>query len=709
MNKEPIGLYIFNLILKIALTALMGLFYWSSVLVEENLQSVRSTLSQVKGDLSVLLSETNKLSDSVSRILSNQNTLPGLENKSPEALNRAKHSTDSTVGHESFPNLLSVDHFYLETLPKLLGPNFKPNGIRREASVGKPDNLHPFSNWNHIASWISQCTVSLGTSQFGKYETYAPEMALKMELGVDLKGNPEYRLYLRKDVYWEPLQQDHFGSNIVLAPHFLRRHQVTAHDFKFYFDAVMNPHVDEGQAVALRTIYDNVNEIEVVDDFTLVVRWKTESFPDEAGVIKPRMKYLTKNWTMSLRPLASFIYKYFPDGTKIVQEDTNPMTYQTNPIWAQNFARHWAKNIIPSCGPWIFNGLTDRQIRFRRNPNYFLPQAVLVEAMEVTFKNSPDEIWQEFKSGSLDTFQAPPNQLAEVERFIEKDTTIDKAHHLGVKRLDYVGRSYNYIGWNEANPLFKGKKVRQALTLAIDRRRIIENNLNNMGIEITGPFFRYSPSYDESIVPYPYDPHAAKIMLEEEGWYDTENQGILFKTINNQPMPFKFRLTYYVKNPVGKSICEYIATALREIGIACHPEGVDLADLSAAFDNKNFDAIFLGWGLGTPPEDPKQLWHSGEGEKGSSNAIGFSNPEIDAIIDRLAYEYDPKKRTELYKNFNAIIHDEAPYTFLYTPKTAFIYRDYLQNVFIPAERQDLIPGANVEEPQSSAFWIEPSY
>ena len=419
------------------------------------------------------------------------------------------------------------------------------------------------------------------------------------------------------------------------------------------------------------------------------------------------MKYLAKNLTVGLRPLASFVYKYFPDGTKIVSEDEDPHTYRTNPIWAQNFAQHWAKNIIPSCGPWIFDGLTDRQIRFKRNGNYYFPYANLTEAMEVTFKDSQDGIWEEFKSGSLDVLLIPPNQLAEADRFLLSGPYKNQEHnHLGIKRLNYVARDYNYVGWNEANPLFKSKKVRQALTLAINRQRIIENNLNNMGIEITGTFFRYSPSYDDSIVPYPFDPEEAKAILEEEGWYDSHEEGVISKVIDGKRTPFQFRLTYFVKNPIAKSICEYISTALKEIGIICNIDGVDLADLSAVFDNKNFDALFLGWGLSSPPEDPRQLWYTSKDERGSSNAIGFSNPEIDTIIDRLAYEYNPQKRIELYHLFDKILYEESPYTFLYTPKSTMLYREYLQNVFIPAERQDLIPGANVGEPEPSIFWIK---
>ena len=105
-----------------------------------------------------------------------------------------------------------------------------------------------------------------------------------------------------------------------------------------------------------------------------------------------------------------------------------------------------------------------------------------------------------------------------------------------------------------------------------------------------------------------------------------QGTGVRSKLINGIKVPFDFTLTYFVKNPTTKSICEYIATSLKEIGVNCHLNGVDTADLSATFEDKNFDAICLGWMLGTPPEDPSQIWYSsGAKEKGSSNAIGFSN------------------------------------------------------------------------------------
>ncbi len=696
MNKEPIALYIFRFVLGAALLLFVAMLYWSNTLIETDLKIIRSDVTEIKEDIRQIKQESGKIRDDLVERESDHHTA-----KTALAQPFGNSQSDGT-------NLLSVDPFFTKIFPGILPKNFKPTGTFRRATIGKPHNLHPFSEWSHIAEWNDLCSVSAAKMLFGKYETMAPDMALKIEerkIG-DTEAS-EFWIYLRDRVFWEPLNKSFFpGMNI--APFFLQKHQVTAEDFKFYFDAVMNPYVQEPGAIALRNYLGDIVEIRIIDKLTLVVRWKSEKIKEPDGKEQEKIKYIARQWTGNLKPLASFVYKYFPDGKKIVEDDSNPETYRTNSVWAQNFSQHWAKNVIPSCGPWLFNGMSEREIRFRRNPDFYEPLAATAENIVIAFKSSPDAIWQSFKTGELDSYAIQPDQLMELDEYLNSPYYISQADKKNsIERIDYPGRTYSYIGWNMAKPFFTSKKVRQAMTMAIDRQRIIAQNLNGTGKEITGTFYIHSDAYDSSIEPWPFDPLQAKNILEEEGWYDTTGTGVINKMIDGKKVPFEFSLTYYVKNPLAKAIGEYIATALKEIGVICNLNGVDIADLSAKFEEKNFDAIFLGWSLGTPPEDPRQLWYStGAKEQGSSNAVGFADKEVDKIIDSLSYEYDREKRIALYRRFDAIIHEEQPYTFLYTPNTTFLYRSYLQNVFIPADRQDLIPGANVSEPDQNIFWIK---
>lgn len=706
MNKEPLGLYIFRYVVGLGIVVFMCMLYWSSVLVEDRLGNIQTGMTQMHAELDQLRNESKAIREEV------RHAAPRIQESgsgSPQLpFQEAERGVQRPHIDPSLPNLLKTDPFYAETLPQLLGPGFIPHGTFRGATIAKPDHLHPFSNWLEVATWLRWCNASVAQLQFGKYETFSPNMAIKVEArkrkDIDV---PEFWVHLRDDVYWQPLSP-HFFRNIELAPHFLRKHQVTASDYLLFFNALMNPYNQEPGAVAARTRLKDIEEIEVIDPLTFVVRWKAQEVVDENGQSVPKIQYVAKELTGGLQPLASFVYQYFPDGRKIIDDGSDPGVYRTNSVWAQNFSQHWAKNIIVSCGAWVFDGMTDEGITFRRNPNFYFPLAALGVSRKVQFKNTTDAVWQAFKAGNLDAYALQPDQLIEWEDFQESNRYRQQVERgNAIKRLDYLSMSFAYVGWNEATPFFNSQRVRQAMTMAIDRKRIINQYLNGMGIEITGSFSPFSSAYDQAITPWPFDKQRAVELLEEEGWYDSDGDGVIDKVIEGERVPFQFRLTYFVKSPTAKAICDYIATTLKEIGVQCRLNGVDVADLSAAFDAKSFDAILLAWALATPPEDPRQLWYSkGAKEPGSSNMVGFENAEADEIIDKLTFEDNPQRREELYHRFHAIIHEEQPYTFLYAPKTALLYREYLQNVFIPAERQDLIPGADIAEPLSAAFWIE---
>lgn len=660
---------------------LLCLIYWSSVLMEERLQVIQKDINELK---------SGKFTSQVH----------AKEENAP---------ITRTQIDPSLPNLLQVDPFYEKTLPEMLGKDFPFWGVRKTAAITRPDNLSPFTGWSDVATWQRYCSIGVAEGKFGFFEQYCIGAALKVEeRKVEGSQDIEYWVHLRENIVWQPLEQEWFPPQIKLAPHFLKKHPVTAHDFKLQYDVIMNPFINIPSAVVLREFYEDIVSIRVVDPLTFVVRWKTHPIKQADGEVKYLPKYTAKMNTFGFSPLASFVYLYYPDGKKIVEDASDPETYRKNSTFAQNFTEHWAKNVIPSCGPMRFNGMSDEMIKFEKNPDHYQPLDCLFAELTCEFKQGAENVWLAFKQGNLDTYSLQPDRVLEYQNFIQSPAYLKQAQGgMKINRLDYVARQFVYIGWNQKRPLFQSSKVRRAMTLAIDRKRIIERILNGMGKEVTCPFYQSSPAYDHKILPLPYDPVQARRLLEEEGFADLDGDGFLEKKTAEGILRFEFTLTYFVKDPTTKAISESIATSLREIGVKCNLNGVDIADISAIFDDKNFDAYYLSWVGGDPPEDLTQLWHSyGAKVKGSSNAIGFANAEVDQIIDTLNYEYDKEKRIQLYHRFCAIFQEEMPYTLLYTPKVSLLSREYLQNVFLPKDRQDLIPGATVGEPQPTIYWLK---
>ena len=94
----------------------------------------------------------------------------------------------------------------------------------------------------------------------------------------------------------------------------------------------------------------------------------------------------------------------------------------------------------------------------------------------------------------------------------------------------------------------------------------------------------------------------------------------------------------------------------------------------------------MGWG-GDVIDDPYQIWHSSQAKEGS-NYIGYVNKEVDRIIEEARTEFDEEKRNALYRRFSEILHDEQPYTFMYSGPGFMIANRRLHNIKVHKLRLD---------------------
>lgn len=693
------GLMIARIFFYAAAPFALFMIYWSSLEKETQLLELRRQVVDLNNELSSLI---------------NNWQFQNLHQKQLKEVKSAPLTSSKDV-----ISLFQPDPFYESTLPKLINQHFRIAGRRVQPFLTKPDNFHPLNNNAQISQLWDLCMRSMGRTHVGFYDRLAPSLATQIELRPraqyakdhsiqTLEKTGEFWVFLRQDLFWDRVNISMFPDGFKLHDHFLQKQPVTAWDVKFYYDAIMNPHVEQGGAIAQREFFQDIESLDVIDDYTLRVRWKLKTVPGNSQ--EKAMIYAAKFRVAGLRPLPRFVYQYYPDGSKIVEDDSHPDTYRTNSVWAQVFMDHWAQNVIIGCGDWILSAKTSNEMLFKRNTFAPDPYGALNEELDFRIRESPDGMWQDFKDNITDLCPLGATQQPEKERFLTSETYKKQQVLPGntIHELRYVSRAFTFIGWNLKHPLFQQKRVRQALTMAIDREGIIRQILSGQGVVTTGPFHIASPSYDKTIQAYPYDPiHAAQI-LEELGWKDTDRDGIRENVIESQKVIFSFHLTYFVKNPIGKMICETVAESLRKVGIQCILNGLDIADFSKSMDEKSFDAFFMGWLLGPPPESIRQLWHSSSATSyGSSNCVGFQNPRSDEIIELLDYTYDNPARISLYHEMHRILHDEQPYTFMYCPISVLLHRDRLKNVFLPIERQDLIPGAQSAEPQMRLFYIDP--
>ena len=247
-------------------------------------------------------------------------------------------------------------------------------------------------------------------------------------------------------------------------------------------------------------------------------------------------------------------------------------------------------------------------------------------------------------------------------------------------KFTYFSTGYTYIGWNNAHPIFRDKRVRKAMTYLTNRNQMVKTILSGLGQVVDSPIYYFRPEYDQTLESTPFDPERALGLLRESGWTDTDSDGILDKVINGKRVPFRFEIKFNSGNPIRKSVALILQDELKKHGIAVTVRQLDWTIYLDDVRNHRFDAMILGWGMSVNDPDAFQVWHSSQAANKGSNMISYKNAQVDEILETYRPEFDPKKRIEIYRKFQQILHEDQPYNFLIMRKSVSAVQRRFQGV-----------------------------
>jgi len=229
----------------------------------------------------------------------------------------------------------------------------------------------------------------------------------------------------------------------------------------------------------------------------------------------------------------------------------------------------------------------------------------------------------------------------------------------------YLSFGYTYLGYNLLEPKFQDRRVRQAISSAINKQEIIDGVLLGLGRVATGPYKPDTIWHNPEVKRYPYDPQMANDLLKEVGWMDTDGDGILDKN----GKPFSFTIITNQGNKQRAMSAEIIQRNLKEVGIEVKIHIIEWAAFINEFiDKRNFEAVILGWSL-DPDPDQYDIWHSGKTYFKEFNSVSYKNPEVDELLIKARHTFDPEERRKYYFRFQEILAEEQPYTFLYVAES----------------------------------------
>ena len=322
-------------------------------------------------------------------------------------------------------------------------------------------------------------------------------------------------------------------------------------------------------------------------------------------------------------------------------------------------------------GPYVFEKWdVGRKIVLRRNENYWGPKPRLKKIV-YRFIPNPIAAVQALRAHKVDIIIPEPEQFAD----LVEDEQFNKEFYC----LSYWTPStpYYYIGWNQDTVFFKDRRVRLAMTHIVNREQIISRLLKGYGQTITGPFYINGAQNDPSIEPWPYNPQRAKKLLDEAGWYDRNGDGLRDK----DGIPFRFRLMYSNSYALYDRLAKLLKDEAAKVGIELIPQPYEWSLLLARLNDGEFQANIAGWAPDLL-QDPYQLWHSSQIGNGGSNYVGFRSRQADTIIEEARKTLDQTKRNELCYWLHRILHEQQPYTFLFTRPTFRLLDRRFRNVKI---------------------------
>ena len=290
-------------------------------------------------------------------------------------------------------------------------------------------------------------------------------------------------------------------------------------------------------------------------------------------------------------------------------------------------------------GPFIWaNYRKDDRIIYNANVNYFRGKQPIDR---LVFSITPDQATREarLEAGECDVIPYP--NPANVEKLKSNPN---------LQVLEQEGLNVGYLAMNVQKPPFDNVKVRQAINMAIDKEAILAAVYQGAGKAAKNPIPPTIWSYDDSIEAYPYDVEKAKAMLAEAG-------------VSNLQTDLWYMPVQRPYNPDAKRMAELMQADLAKVGITAELKTFEWGEYRKRLQAGEHMMGMLGWtgDNGDPDNFMGVLLSCGSAREGGQNVAKWCNEEFTKLLDEAKQISDVEKRTELYKQAQAIFHEEAPW------------------------------------------------
>lgn len=441
---------------------------------------------------------------------------------------------------------------------------------------------------------------------------------------------------------------------------------ITGYDFAFTLKAIKLPGT---KAAGYRGYIEAIEDVEVDKDD-----------PKSFRVI------IDEDYMLSLESMLSIpVYpKYIYDSHDVLDEvlmpelnKENVADYQKDIVGIDAFLQRFngvslSRDTIQGAGPYTLSSWEgDQSITLKRKDNYWasgLNNSVFQAIpAEIKFLFIPDQValLSQLKEGNVDV----TNDLT-AENFEELRT-----NEVYGKEFDFLHPELfqlYFIGLNNKSIKLNNPNLRTALSHLVDVPQLMNTLENGAGSRTVGIIHPNKPYYHDGLSPIEFNPDKAMELLSDEGWIDSNNNGIRDKMIDGQRV--ELVLDFYI---TGSELSRNMALIIKEgadrasVGINIIPKKFILTKKENLL-KRNYDMVLQSLLQGPGLDDPYGKWHSDNDTLDRSNYYSYRSHVVDGVIELIQASRDEETRNQYYRKLQELMYHDQPAIFLYNPSQRLV-------------------------------------
>ncbi|RJQ36668.1 peptide ABC transporter substrate-binding protein [Candidatus Parcubacteria bacterium] len=332
-------------------------------------------------------------------------------------------------------------------------------------------------------------------------------------------------------------------------------------------------------------------------------------------------------------------------------------------------------------GPYQFDKFTRREdgvitlVALKRYKNHHRGSP-FVKEIRFSFYPSEERMVAAYRRGEIDALPvATPDAIAALA---ELDAEI---HEMNIPKVFGVFLNAS------TQPILGKRTLREALSHAIDRERIIRETTNG-GQAIGSALPPGTIGFRDDLKPAAYDPDLARELIAQDGWKDADEDGVLERSetdANRRKVTRKLEVIITTADtPELAGAANLIAEMWRAVGVKTEVRALATANLEAdVIRPRSYEILIFGEAFSHEP-DPYAFWHTSQLKDPGLNIALYSNPTVDNLLAEARGLADRDARAERYRQFQKIVSDEIGAIFLYSPRTYYAIRQSTNGVQLTA-------------------------